>query len=54
MANPRIYIAPKRGRLPRKYELIGEPMPVKHKLRWISLFLAVGAMFWFGVYLVLR
>lgn len=47
----RIYIAPKRGRLPRRYELIDEaPLSVRSKLRWISLFLAVGAGMWFGVW----
>lgn len=49
----RIYIAPKRGRLPRRYEVIDQ-WPVTKKLRWLSVFLIVGAAFWFGVWWVSR
>jgi len=47
----RIYIAPKRGRLPRRYEVIDQ-WPVAKKLRWLSVFLLAGAAFLLGVWWV--
>lgn len=47
----RIYIAPKRGRLPRRYE---EPWSVQKKLRLIAVAVLIGAAIYFGIYLVLR
>lgn len=43
----RIYIAPKRGRLPRKYEFVDRP---PHRLRWWTLSLVVGIASWIGIY----
>lgn len=48
----RIYIAPKPGRIPRRYEFIdGEQ---RHQARWIALWLLLGAAFWGCVYLWIR
>jgi hypothetical protein len=47
----RIYITPKRGRLPRRYEVDDQRTP-QQKLRWLALWLSVGAAFWGGVWYV--
>lgn len=51
--NERIYIAPKRGRLPRKYEVIDQ-LPVKTKLRYLALMLLVCAGFWASVWWIFQ
>lgn len=48
-----IYIAPKRGRLPRKYEVIGE-LSFQQKVRNVAIWLAIGAIFWLCVWLAWR
>lgn len=54
MTNLKIHIAPKRGRLPRRYEIIEPQLSVKSKLRWISLLLLAGAGMWFGLWMWLK
>lgn len=47
----RIYIAPVRGRLPRRYEVISGPLPsAKQKWRWFGAFCLICAAFWGAVY----
>lgn len=53
-AKERIWIAPKRGRLPRRYE-VSDTRTFQQKLRVLSLWLLLGVAFWAGViYLALR
>jgi hypothetical protein len=44
-ARTRIYIAPKVTRLPRRYEA-HDQRTVQQKLRWLGLWLLLGACFW--------
>lgn len=46
-AKDRIYIAPKPCRLPRQGY---NERTVQQKLRWVALWLFLGAMFWAGVW----
>lgn len=50
-AKDRIFIAPKRGRIPRRYEVTDERTS-QQKLRVLAAWLLVGALFWAGVYFV--
>lgn len=43
-----IWIAPKRGRLPRRYE-VSDTRTFQQKLRILALWLFLGALFWAGV-----
>ena len=49
----RIYIAPKRGRLPRRYEVIDQRTPAQ-RWRVIAYLLAVAAAITGAIWLVIR
>lgn len=48
--NDQIYIKPKRGRLPRKYEYIGPPHPWTTGVRWILLYLCILSLMAYTFY----
>jgi hypothetical protein len=51
----RIYVAPKRGRLPRRYEFADRgPLTVKQQLRLAAVLLALCAGMSWLIYLVLK
>lgn len=52
-AKDHMYIRPKRGRLPRKYEVIDQ-LPVKTKLRYLALMLLVCAGFWASIWWIFQ
>lgn len=51
----RIYVAPKRGRLPRRYEFADRgPYTVQQKLRLLALLLFLGACIYGALYRAFR
>jgi len=49
----RIYIAPKRGRPVWRHESM-DPIPIKWRLRAISIALLVSAAMWFGAWQIMK
>lgn len=49
----RIYVAPKRGRLPRRYEFHNQ-WSMRKKVRALTACMALGILFWAAIYWLVR